>query len=66
MKKLVLQVLLACFIFLSSSFAETITYIDGSIYTGELKDGVLHGQGTYIFPDGEQYIGEWNDGEFVN
>ncbi|SVA54580.1 uncharacterized protein METZ01_LOCUS107434, partial [marine metagenome] len=28
MKKLVLQVLLACFIFLSSSFAETITYID--------------------------------------
>ena len=43
--------------------AETIEYRDGT-YTGELVNGVLHGQGTYTHADGEKYVGEWRDGNW--
>ena len=41
------------------------TYISswGDKYIGEWKDGVLHGQGTYTFPNFTNYIGEFKDGK---
>ncbi len=43
----------------------TETYSDGSTYTGELKDGLRHGQGTITFPDGSKRTGEWKDGKLL-
>ena len=37
----------------------TETYSDGSTYTGELKDGLRHGQGTLTEANGTKYAGEW-------
>ena len=39
----------------------TITYEDGSAYSGEWKDGTNSGQGTYIYANGDTYVGEWKD-----
>lgn len=35
---------------------------DGSRYFGELRDGLLHGQGRLEWPNGEYYEGEFADG----
>jgi len=35
----------------------------GPEYSGALKDGKPHGQGTLTWPDGKKYIGEFRDGE---
>ena len=40
----------------------TMTYADGTTYTGEHTDGERHGQGTYTFADGTAYIGNFEDG----
>ena len=32
------------------------------MYVGELKDGEYYGQGTYTFPDGRKYVGEFREG----
>lgn len=32
-------------------------------YVGELKDGLPHGQGTYISKNGDKYVGEHKDGK---
>jgi len=42
--------------------AETIKYGDGS-YTGEVKNGVPHGQGAYTWASGAKYFGEWKAGK---
>ena len=43
----------------------TVVSTDGSVYTGDLKDGptygVKHGHGTLTFNDGETYTGQWVD-----
>ena len=31
-------------------------------YVGEFKDGEMHGQGTFIFADGNKLVGQWKDG----
>ncbi|MBN1254353.1 MAG: hypothetical protein JXA50_03690 [Deltaproteobacteria bacterium] len=36
-----------------------ITYEDGSKYLGGILDGKRHGQGTYTWPSGDKYVGEW-------
>ena len=28
-----------------------------------MMDGEKHGQGTYTFPDGSKYVGEWKNGK---
>lgn len=33
-------------------------------YVGEIKNGLAHGQGTYISPDGDKYVGNFKDGEY--
>ncbi len=38
------------------------TYADGSVYTGEWKDSLQHGAGTYTWPNGDKYIGHWAKG----
>lgn len=38
-----------------------ITYKDGSQYLGGVRDGKRHGQGTYIWPSGDKYVGEWRN-----
>ena len=32
-------------------------------YSGEVKDGELHGYGVYVYADGSVYEGEWKDGK---
>ena len=40
----------------------TITYEDGSSYSGQLKKGVPSGQGTLIYSDTSTYTGQFKDG----
>lgn len=35
---------------------------DGSVYSGEMKNGKMHGRGVYIWKDGDKYEGEWESG----
>ena len=56
---IVAPVLVGC----SSTSQGTMTYADGSTYTGEWRDDVRHGQGTGTYTDGGTYSGQWKDGE---
>ncbi len=38
-------------------------FADGSIYKGELKNGLSDGIGTMNFPNGDKYVGEWKNGK---
>ena len=41
-----------------------MTYDSGNYYEGGFLDDKFHGdQGTYHWSDGDEFIGEWNDGE---
>lgn len=40
----------------------TVTYDDGSTYSGQLKNGEPHGQGTMVYADGSTYVGKWKNG----
>jgi hypothetical protein len=42
----------------------TYTFLDGTKYEGEWKDGDKHGQGILTFLDGAKYEGEFKDGKF--
>ncbi len=45
--------------------AEGLQYIDklvlenGAVYKGYLREGIKHGPGIYIKPNGAKYEGEW-------
>jgi len=41
----------------------TITFEDGSIYTGQLKKGEPNGQGTLIYSDTSTYTGQFKNGK---
>ena len=46
-----------------SAYADEVTIIYlGGTYTGEVSNGVPHGQGTLNHPNGEKYVGEFKDG----
>ena len=32
-------------------------------YTGEWKDGIQNGQGTYFYTSGSKWTGEWKNGK---
>ena len=34
-----------------------------TVYVGELRNGVPHGEGTLTFPDGGKYVGEFKEGK---
>jgi hypothetical protein len=40
----------------------TVSFEDGSTYSGQLKNGAPHGQGTMTYADGSKYVGGWKDG----
>ena len=42
---------------------KTVTLEDGSTYTGEFKNKIIHGKGTFTLSDGEKYVGEFKDGK---
>ncbi len=55
------------------SWASLIIYIfiyfanptaDGTIYNGEYENDKMHGEGTYLFPDGAKYVGEFRNNNF--
>ena len=41
------------------SFVEELQFENGSVYKGYMKDGMRHGPGTQLWPDGARYTGEW-------
>ena len=41
----------------------TYTWLSGETYTGEFKDGKMHGKGTYTWLNGDTYTGDLKDGE---
>ena len=42
-----------------------ITYKDGSTYIGDILDGKKHGEGTYIWPSGNKYVGKWSNNRAI-
>lgn len=60
MKKCILSVLV--FALVVSVFAEEYRLPDGSVYFGEMKDGIFEGHGTQVFQDGAKYTGEFSKG----
>jgi hypothetical protein len=48
-----------------SAYGETIshTFDNGDKYVGEVKNGTMHGQGTYTWADDNKYVGDWKDGK---
>ena len=36
-------------------------FIDGRIYNGELKNGLINGNGTMVWANGDYYIGMWEN-----
>ena len=43
---------------------DQITFDDGSVYRGAIKDGKSHGNGTLTYADGAKYIGMFSEGAF--
>lgn len=48
-----------------TGYVENYEYSDGS-YTGYLKDGWAHGEGTLKMKDGTYQSGTWDNGRFLN
>lgn len=40
---------------------ETVSYKDGSVYTGEVMEGKRHGKGKMTWPNGDVYEGDWRE-----
>jgi len=40
-------------------------FSDGDRYIGEWKDGLMTGQGRYVFRKGQQWVGRWDRGSPV-
>lgn len=41
----------------------TMRYPNGSVYTGQWKNGIMHGNGTMRWNDGSWYAGQWKNGK---
>ena len=42
-----------------------MTWKNGDKYSGDFKDGKIHGQGTQIWKNGNVYEGEWQNGKIL-
>lgn len=38
-------------------------YVNGSVYTGQWKNGTMHGNGTIEWSEGSLYVGQWAHGK---
>ena len=38
-----------------------LEHFSGAIYEGHFKDNMFHGLGTYTFPNGAKYTGNFNE-----
>ena len=47
----------------TTSSVVKMTLPDGSVYTGGIKNGLFHGQGMRLHPNGEKYEGNYVDGQ---
>ena len=63
-----ISILLSSSILFSSEKKEqgNFTFPNGAKYRGELKDGLLNGQGISTLFDGRKYVGEFKDGKRWN
>ena len=61
MKKFLFIAIFSILIPLSFSHGDTITWANGDTYTGDVKNGLPHGQGTLTWTNGARYSGEWKD-----
>lgn len=43
---------------------KTLEFENGDLYTGEVKNDLMHGKGTYNFRDGSKYVGTFKDNYF--
>ena len=39
----------------------TVFYVGGNVYTGEIRNGLRHGEGLFTWKNGETYYGEWEE-----
>ena len=46
----------------TKDYYQTILYKDGTKYSGEVKNRVPHGKGSYTNKEGAKYYGEWKNG----
>eukprot|EP00828_Plagiopyla_frontata_P043041 TRINITY_DN660_c0_g1_i6.p4 TRINITY_DN660_c0_g1~~TRINITY_DN660_c0_g1_i6.p4 ORF type:complete len:150 (+),score=34.59 TRINITY_DN660_c0_g1_i6:152-601(+) len=44
-------------------FLNAFAFQDGTVYSGQWKSGLRHGQGKQIWPNGTVYEGWWQDNE---
>ena len=42
-----------------------LEHFSGAIYEGHFKDNMFHGLGTYTFPNGAKYTGNFNENRWV-
>src|SRR5690606_11761058 len=42
---------------------QSLTLPDGTVYYGDLQDGLPHGTGRLVFKDGSIYVGSFRDGK---
>ena len=45
--------------------AASLTLPDGSVYTGDIENGKLHGNGTLVWPNGDALNGTFVDGQIA-
>lgn len=57
-----LIICLSIFLFACEREGQMIKYPDGSVYTGDLKDGLRHGYGVMKYPSGWVVEGEFKEG----
>ena len=38
---------------------------DGGVYEGTFRNGLQHGQGSYVLPNGYRYEGDWVEGQIM-
>jgi hypothetical protein len=38
-----------------------LEHFSGAVYEGQFKDNMFHGLGTYTFPTGAKYTGNFNE-----
>ena len=62
MKRL-LAIVLLC-VLVPCAYGGTLRVPKGDKYVGGVSNGVAHGQGSYTWSSGANYVGEWRGGRF--